>query len=587
MAINFSNRRQVERLKNLGNGGEADIYEYNATTVIKLFKPKVDLRRKEQKVRYFISIKAKLPANVIGPEEEVTINGRFAGYTMKKLVGTEDLHMLIKPKFLAAQQFSNKDVLQIITKFGKDIEVLHANGIIIGDISDFNFQIIGKKNYFIDVDSWGKKGKFPPDAYTEMFTCPDSYAPDGNIEFSGENENYNFAVLAFNMLARIHPFGGTYIPNKELSPLERMRKKISVVGKYQKDIKIPKNIGSWKWMSPKLEEDFIQIFEKEKRFDITPDLQELLDNMKYCSTHDVYYYSKFSECPICNENAKVKEAPIIAKVTQTANGPQVTMIFKSTDCAYILSNVHYLNRNGEAVHMETGRKFAIPKGKRVDFSSDGKNMYVADQDIIEIYDEKNQRTAVVQRMHKSAYIIKDRDLYYIDKGGNLIKLIVTDYGNMPTCLEHTYNPLFTVAKDGRVFVASMYPEKAIITTPDYTFELSYSGRIKEYAIKYDQVTNKWLFVYELPNGKYRTIVFSKNKIEYDDDIILYNAQTLSNIDFYNNTIYDPADSRIIGINLIKNTAKEFPCSVVDESSKLKFDGHGFKIYGKNNIYHYG
>ena len=68
---------------------------------------------------------------------------------------------------------------------------------------------------------------------------------------------------------------------------------------------------------------------------------------------------------------------------------------------------------------------------------------------------------------------------------------------------------------------------------------------------------------------------------------MYNAQPLSNIDFHNNTIYDPADWKIVGTNLLKNTAKEFECSVVDESSKLEFTGRGFKIYNKNNIYNYG
>ena len=158
---------------------------------------------------------------------------------------------------------------------------------------------------------------------------------------------------------------------------------------------------------------------------------------------------------------------------------------------------------------------------------------------------------------------------------------------MPKYVGQVYKPLFEVSDDGKVFSASMYPKKAIITTSDYTFEVDYSGRVREYAIKYDKKTNKWLFVYQMSNGKYRTMVFNKNRIEYDDDDIMYNAQPLSNIDFHNNTIYDPADEKIIGTNIAKNIAKEFPCSVVDESSKLQFTGRGFKIYNKNNIYNYG
>ena len=587
MAINFTSRSRIESLNKLAEGGEATIYEYDSKRVIKVFKPNVDLARKKEKVNYFISIKDQLPKNVIGPEEVVTVQGKFVGYAMRKLVDVEDLHMLTKPKYLTAAHLSNQDVLQIITDLGKDLGKLHSTGIIVGDVSDYNFQINGKCDYFIDVDSWGIEGKYTPDAYTELFTCPDSYSSSGSINFSMENENYNFAILAFNMLTRIHPFGGTYLPDKNLSTIERMKRKISIVGKHKGDIKIPKIIGSWKWMSPQLEKDFLEIFEQGKKIDITADLQELLKNMKYCSIHDIYYYSKFNECSLCNENAKVKIAPIVAKVTQTANGPQITVIFAGVDCAYVLSNVHYLNRSNEAVHFETGRKFVVERGKRVDFSNNGKVVFVIDDDSIQVYDENNQVTATIERMHKSNYLVKDRNLYYVDKGNNLVRLSITKSGNMPNYLGQVYNPFFEASDDGKVFIVSMYPKTAIITTPDYTFKVDYNGRINEYAIKYDRVTQKWLFVYQLSNGKYRTIVFNKNCIEYDDDVIMYNAQPLGNFDFYNNTIYDPADGKIIGTNIVKNTAKEFNCSVVDESSRLQFTGRGFKIYNKNNIYNYG
>lgn len=157
---------------------------------------------------------------------------------------------------------------------------------------------------------------------------------------------------------------------------------------------------------------------------------------------------------------------------------------------------------------------------------------------------------------------------------------------MPTYLGQVYNPLIEEV-DGKVFTVSTYPKTAIIATPDYNFEVSYSGRINEYAIKHDGRTDKWLFVYQLPNGNYRTMMFNKNQIEYDDDTIVYNAQTLSNIDFNNNTVYDPADGKIIGINIHKNVAKEFVCNVVDEGSKLEFTGKGFRIYNKDKIYNYG
>ena len=587
MAIDFKSRSQLQKLKKIAEGGEAEIYEYDAKTVLKVFKPNVDIRKKEKKVNYFISVKNTLSNKVIGPQDYATLNKVFFAYVMKKLMGTEDLHMLTKSKYLIASKLSNRDVLEIVTILGKEISKLHSQKILIGDISDYNFQMVGKTPYFVDVDSWGREGQFSPDAYTELFTCPDSYMPDGTMKFSFENENYNFAVLAFNMLTRIHPFGGTYLPDKNLSTTERMKKKISVLGKYQKDIKIPKIIGSWKWISPKLEQDFIDIFENGSKMDIVPDLQELFDNMAYCKAHDGYYYSKYSKCPVCNDNAKVKTAPVVTKATQTSQGPQIAIVFSNNNCAYVLSNVYYLNKDGKVVHFETGRTFDLPRGKRVSFSKDGKLVFVVDDDTINIYNENDKLISTLERAHKSNYRVKGNSLYYIDKGNLLIKLDVTPNGNMPTYYGAQYNPLFEMDEKGGKFIVSLYPKTAVISTDYYNFELDYKGKIKEYAIKYDKKTDKWLFVYHLPNGKYRTLVFNRDKIEYDDDIIMYNADTLGNIDFYNNTIFDPSDEKIIGINLAKNTAKEFDCKVVDESSKLKFTGTGFIIYNKDNIYSYG
>lgn len=586
----FRNRREIENLNKLAEGGEAAIYDYSLDEVIKLFHQKVNLSIKEQKVMFFISIYNQLLPNVIGPKEKATVRSQLVGYVMKKLIGAEDLHMLVKPKYLASMHLSNKDVLEIMTHFGIDLGKLHKKGILIGDISDYNFQIIGKKNYFIDVDSYGVSGKFSPDAYTEMFTCPDSYRRDSTIEFSLENENYNFAVLTFYILTRIHPFGGTYIPDKNMSTLERMKKRISVVGKHSKDIKIPKIIGSWKWMSPQLQNDFLQIFEEGKKIDITPNLEDCLNNLKYCNVHDTWYYSKFSECPLCNEKAKVKAAPVLVKATPTLGEkcPKLTTVFSAQrkDCLYILSDIHYLNKSNQAVHIASDRRFNVPRGAKVEFSNDGKVVYLVRNESIEIYDAKGVQISTFESMPKTNYIVKDKTFYYVDKGSNLIKMNITAHGNEPTYMGQTYKPLFEVADDGRVFIASLYPKKMRIHTDDYNFDVEYKGWINEYAIKYDKITHHWLFVYQLPNGKYRTMVFSKDKIKYDDDVITYNAIPLSNIDFANNTIYDPDDGRIIGNNILKNTAKEFVCSAVDESSKLEFTGRGFRIYNQNAIYKY-
>lgn len=235
---------------------------------------------------------------------------------------------------------------------------------------------------------------FSPDAYTELFTCPDSYTASGMIDFSIENKKYNFAVLAFNMLSRIHPFFGVYSKAPNMSPAERMKNRISILGKEKENIKIPKIIPSWKWMSPELEKTFIDIFEKGKKVDITDELGELAGNMKYCSKHKIHYYGKYKECPICNSDAKIAIAPtvIVAKVP-TNGGPRISIYFVADDCKILLGRHQYLSTNGEIVYFEANnpsntRKIKYMPGVRVDYSEDGEYAFIATDSQIDIIDRK-------------------------------------------------------------------------------------------------------------------------------------------------------------------------------------------------------
>jgi hypothetical protein len=67
----------------------------------------------------------------------------------------------------------------------------------------------------------------------------------------------------------------------------------------------------------------------------------------------------------------------------------------------------------------------------------------------------------------------------------------------------------------------------------------------------------------------------------------FDATPLSNICFANGTIFDPGAGKITGTNPIKGTAKEFVCSIVDESSSLQFTNGGFVVINDDKIYRFG
>ena len=260
MSINLTSG-QLAKLTLLTEGGEAKIYEYKNNNLIKIFKPHIDIRRKEEKVKKIVS--GKMPSNVYGPIEVVTVNNKFAGYVMKKVENAEVFHQLVKKKYLKTYQITNKDVLELMVDAGKTITAFHKSGGLIGDYNDYNIMMKGNKSFFIDVDSWGISDTLKPDAYTETFMDPKAMRSNGSVVFSLEAEHYNFAVLSFNMLTRLHPFGGTYVKDENMTTMDRMKKNISVLGNNK--ITIPKIIPSWDWMSPQLKTEYQEIFEKGKR----------------------------------------------------------------------------------------------------------------------------------------------------------------------------------------------------------------------------------------------------------------------------------------------------------------------------------
>jgi hypothetical protein len=136
-------------------------------------------------------------------------------------------------------------------------------------------------------------------------------------------------------------------------------------------------------------------------------------------------------------------------------------------------------------------------------------------------------------------------------------------------------------------VVSRYPGKAIVNINGHNFELQYTGKIRDYALKFDTASKHWLFVFKKPNGKWRTLIFGKSQVKYDSDVLRFGATPLSNICFFSGTIYDPGAGKITGTNPVKDTAREFPCAVVDESSILQFENGKFTITNSDKIYRFG
>lgn len=588
-------KRELEVLKRnhpVGDGGEADVVEYDTGTVMKIFKDvqpvtkqPIDKKRKEKVVKYFLH--TRFPHNVIGPLEDVYAENEFVAYIMKRLVDDEPVKQLTKRNQLKKYRLSNKDVVWYALIMARTVDELHKKGYIIGDINDQNFAVVITENevYFLDTDSYGIKGQIHAVAYTESYTAPEAYKPNDVIELTEETDHFALAVLVFYILTQVHPFGGGYAKHPEWDFKERIVNKISVLGPH--GVGVRSTTPSWKWIPPQLLKKFEDIFEYDCRESILPELEELYNNITYCKKHNGYYYSKFGECPVCNQSAKVQMQPIKQAPANTA-AISLKVIFESNDVETILTDKYYLSKDQNIVHMKTGRRKAVNGKANIEFTRDGNYILEIRDDVIKVQDEYTHRSYQLQKQHKSHYDMTDDTLYYVDNSGRLKSMQFTRRGTFEQSEDFVFKPIFKIIDKKARFIASFYPKKAIVAgNGGQMYEFECMDVITEYVLRYDESTKRWLFIYEKANGSFRTLVFGEREIIVDNSTWKYSAMPLSGICFAGNTIYEPGNKEIIGLSIASNKTKAFPCSVVTENSHLEFSNGGFTITNPDKIYTFG
>ncbi|MBR5419240.1 hypothetical protein IK110_03260 [Candidatus Saccharibacteria bacterium] len=583
MAIQTT-KAQLKKLKKINEGGEANIYAYDADSVLKIYKSPNMLSVKEQKVQAMIG-KTIMGGLAILPTEIVTVGGQFVGYRMPMVASGEPLHSFTKARFMRGNGFTNQDALQIVTQLGHAMDDVHNAGFVIGDVSDNNFMAsldAGHQICLIDTDSWGV-GRFPPDAYTETFMPAEAYGPRG-MKLTEETDNFGFGILAFNVLTRIHPFGGSYKKNPNMNTVERIKKQLSLLGIHE--IVYNESLFNWTWMNPDLLAKLKDMFEGSYRGSITAELDELSYHSKICKIHNAVYFDHYADCPLCAGVAKLKKVtPVV--VTTTATGPKVVVLFNRPDVHMMLGADAYFDTAGNIVYIPTGKSFPRIKNSRMYFASGGKFLVTVRNSLLTVQDSEGQEVSRIERMTNSSFAVEGASLLYADTGDQIHRLLLSTAGIQQEALFQGSNPLLALNEFGEYFVVNRYLDRIMISYKNHDVEIPVTPKIKEYAIKYDAKTKTWVFIYEEQNGSFRTMVFGENGKEYDDNVYRYAAAPLLNICYHNGSIYDPGTKAITGTNLKKGSSKVFQCDDVDETCMLKYDNGGFVIIGDTTVKRFG
>jgi serine/threonine protein kinase len=556
----------------IASGGEAEIYycPNEKDNVLKIYHDSVNLPTKEWLVGKLIPI--QFPDNIIKPLEAVySTTGKFVGFKMKMVHNADPIHQFTKNKFCQLKGLRTLHLLKLLHEIGTYLERLHKNNFIIGDLNSHNVLVQNLKPYFIDIDSYGFE-KVSPTTYTELFTPPECYK-GSQVILNKESDYFAYNTIVWNVLTKLHPYAGTYEKDPALSTVDRLKRKLSVLGTHK--IIIPKIIQSWKWMSPELIEAFKNCFEQDKRISVTPLLEEMLNSHKTCLTHDIYS-SKYSKCPLCAGQT------IIAAMTVTLSSGQflIKTLFTAGQNEIIIDFEKYLTKDF-IVHIDTGKQIPRSLDYKVEFNKTGDISYF-------IYEDKISTSTGItdmERLFNSHYQVVDNVLYYIDQDAMLTQFSITKYGNARKALFPTKNALFSVGHKGDLFIVQRYNDYSLIFINGTTVEkFKPVGKTDDWFIHQDSITNNWIFLYKLPSGKFRTILCDQTEILIDTDTINYETDRLQNLWFINNTVYDTGDSEIIAINPIKNVTKKFPCIAVNQSSRLRMVNGWFEVITDSKIH---
>ena len=553
----------------LAEGGEAVIYKsQNSDRVIKVYKDCVDIKDKFKRLNNLMT--KILPSNVIVPLDLVyDSNKRFIGYEMKAIIG-EDLKRLGNKKFIKANNITTKDILGMLVKLRDLVKELHKHNIIISDFNDGNVLFDKDFNlYFIDVDSWTIDDD-------KCQVCMESFQDPElkNNDFSISTDNYAFSILAFKSLTRLHPFGGTTHPDMDL--LSRMRNKMSVIDR--PEVKIPRTFSGWGFMSPAFINDLKDIYESGKRDLIGKSLDDFESNLKLCATHG-YYYGKYSECPICNDNATIKTQPNKA----VAGAIAFSILFNESDVKINLSKYIYINERNLIVHRK-GKKINFVPGVKVHFSDNGEIAFIDNKESLVIIN-KSQKYKL-NKIPSSEVIVLDNKVYFVDDSYDFVQVTVEDNGNdYDVICKASFLSIFNVSNKGH-FLHNVINDTEIIDIDGYNYVNTSPKVISEYGIHHDDATGRWLFITEDNNGRFNTRVFDKKEILYEEDSIRYNCP-LNNICFFNGTIFIPIDGAIRGYNYKRNAYKDFNCSIVSEESNIKREDKKFIVVNEKEVYQVG
>lgn len=260
----------------IGSGGEGDVWDIGGGLALKVFKthdhpdyagsdPQSERDREGARLRLEalqkkLPVFPKLPERVIAPQDLVlTKQGLVRGYTMRFLQGGEVLKSFTRSGFRNSAGVDNNAMQGILLDLFDLVSSVHQRGTQIGDFNILGVLVLNGVSYLIDADSF-QFGGFMCRSFTPRFVDPTLCKKDEMVlakDFSEASDWYSFAMMAFETLTYVTPYGGVLKGPlaKTMTQDERPLRRVSVL---HKDVTYPAK-GT---PLDRLSDDFLHYYEQ-------------------------------------------------------------------------------------------------------------------------------------------------------------------------------------------------------------------------------------------------------------------------------------------------------------------------------------
>lgn len=354
---------QLSSLKELGEGGEAVVYELvPGKTVVKVYKTPdhptysdatqktaAALRIEEHQKKLPMFPKG-LPPVIVAPREiAYDSKGKVCGYAMEFVSGAKPIAGFADPQAHRAG-LSNKVVQAHLIQLHDATVAAHRSQLVFGDFNDLNVLVGNGKLRVVDADSM-QFGQFLTKTYTPRFVdpllCnPFDHAPVLQKPHGEMSDWYAFAVMLFQSFLCIDPYGGVFAPADASRRVPHGMRPLRRITVFNKEVKYPRAAYRPESFPDELLHFLQSVFSDQDHREVFP--RRMLETLDWRPCQSCGAESARGYCPVCGQ------APKQVMQTTTVRGKVTATVFfdrrgATIVCAdFQLGKIRYLyNEGGE------------------------------------------------------------------------------------------------------------------------------------------------------------------------------------------------------------------------------------------------